>query len=264
MNYLFKNRKNAIKKLPRPFLVVSVFVVIIILLNFLSPHALSGTVQWIGTPFWSFGESVRDVIYSTSNFFKTKNSLISENKSLREKNTKLKMNLLNQEAIIKENKKLNEILNRDKNKNIILGYVISWPPSSPYDTLIIDVGMNQGVEKKDKVFFNDLVIGEIYDVFDHTSLVYLFSTNGSKSDVVLNEKIPVTAEGIGGGNFIIKLPKGIDVKNGDKILLPDTNVSPFGIVEYVETKPSDAFQNVFFRSPFNIFDIKEVHVLNER
>lgn len=245
-------------------MVVSIFIIIIILLNFLAPHILSGTVQWIGIPFWSFGRSTRNVIYNTTNFFRTKNSLISENKILREKNTELGINLLNQENILKENKKLNEILNRDRNNNIILGYVISWPPSSPYDTLVIDVGANQGVEKKDKVFFNGLVVGEIYDVFDHTALVFLFSTNGSKTNVILNEKTPVVAEGVGGGNFIIKLPKDVGVKTGDKVSLSEDASSQIGVVEYVETKPSDAFQNVFFRSLFNIFEIKEVQVLNEQ
>ena len=264
MNYLFKNKKSTIKKLPKPFLLVSIFIVIIILLNFLAPHALSGTVHWMGYPFWFLGSSVRNIVYNTSNFFKTKNSLISENKFLREKNTELKINLLNQETIIKENKKLNEILNRNENKNIILGYIISWPPSSPYDTLVIDVGADHGVEKKDKVFFNGLVVGEIYDVFSRTSLVYLFSTSGSKVNVILNEKIPAIAEGIGGGNFIIRLPKDIDVNNGNKILLSDTTTGLMGVVEYVETKPSDAFQNVFFRRPFNIFEMKEVQVLNKK
>lgn len=250
--------------MPRPFLVVSIFVVVIILLNFLAPHSLTKTVHWAGYPFWSLGENIRDSIYKTSNFFKTKKTLISENKFLQEENTKLKINLLNQEMIKKENEKLNLILNRNKNGDIILGYVISWPPSSPYDTLIIDIGSKQGVEKKDRVFFNDLVIGEIYDVFDNTSLVYLFSTNGSKLNVLLSGKTPVVAEGIGGGNFIIKVPKDVVVNNGDKILLPGSLLNPIGFVEYVEAKSSDASQNVFFKSPFNIFEIKEVQVLNEQ
>lgn len=262
MNYLFKNRKVT-RKFSKPVLVAVFFLVFIFILNFSNPFVFSGFTHEIGAPFWWFGGVTRDFVFNVFSHFRFKQNLISENKFLQEENLILKSKLLNFSSVQNENIRLNEILNKNKSRNIVLGYVISWPPSSPYDTLVIDVGKNDKIEKKDKVFFESVAIGEIYEVFEDTSLVFLFSTNGTKIEALLNGKTPVIAEGVGGGNFQIKLPKDIEVREKDVINLTNADKNILGIVEYIKTKPSDAFQEVFLRSPFNILDIKDVQVLRQ-
>lgn len=262
MNYLFKNRK-VVKKFSKPVLIAVFFLIFIFILNFSNPFVFSGLIHEMGAPFWWFGGVIRNLVFDIFSHFRFKQNLISENKFLQEENLILKSKLLNFNSVQNENIRLNEILNRNKNRNIVLGYVISWPPSSPYDTLVIDIGKNDKIEKKDKVFFESVAVGEIYEVFENTSLVFLFSTSGAKMEALLNEKTPVIAEGVGGGNFQIRLPKDIEVKEKDIINLANADKNILGIVEYIKTKPSDAFQEIFLRSPFNILDIKNVQVLRQ-
>ncbi|MFA5838854.1 MAG: rod shape-determining protein MreC [Candidatus Paceibacterota bacterium] len=262
MNYLFKNKKVT-RKFSKPVLVAVFFLIFIFVLNFSNPFVFSGFTHKAGAPFWWFGDVTRNFVFNVFSSFRFKQNLISENKFLQQENLILKSKLLNFNLVQNENIRLNEILNKNKNKNIVLGYVISWPPSSPYDTLIIDVGKNDKIEKKDKVFFGNIAVGEIYEIFGDSSLVYLFSTSGTKIEALLNDKTPVIAEGVGGGNFQIKVPKDIEVKEKDIINFTGVDKSILGIVEYIKTKPSDAFQEVFLRSPFNILEIRDVQVLRQ-
>lgn len=245
----------------KPILFGVCFIIFIFLLNFLNPHLFSGIAQKIGSPFFAFGDSVRNSIYNISNNFKSKNTLILENKFLITKNLALETKLLNYELIVQENKKLKEITNKNKSENFISGNIISWPPSSPYDTLVLDAGKKQGIENRDKVFYENVMIGEIYDVSENTSSAYLFSTNGTKIDAILNEKTPIVINGIGGGNFVSELSKDIDIKIGDIITTLGSSTGIIGVVEYIEVKTSDASQKVFFRSPFNILEVRNVEVL---
>lgn len=71
----------------------------------------------------------------------------------------------------------------------------------------------------------------------------------------------VTLEGRGGGNFRIKLPREVESLVGDRVVSADIGYSLVGVVESVESQPTDAFKEVLVSSPTNIFDIRFVKVL---
>src|SRR3989304_1524613 len=83
------------------------------------------------------------------------------------------------------------------------------PPKSLYDTLVVDAGSREGIQVGEKVLYGDnIMIGEIAEVFEKTSKVRLFSSSGEVIDVTIGKRaVPALAVGIGGGNFEIQIPR---------------------------------------------------------
>lgn len=190
-----------------------------------------------------------------------------ENSRLIEENESLKTRIISLEYLEKENQELKSFFSRlpgEKTaKEYILASIISKPPQSPYDVLIIDVGQDNGIKNGMRVFaYGDILLGYIVEVASKESKIKLFSFPGEKINVLIQnstggENISVTAEGLGGGNFKIKLPDSIEVKIGDKITgtgLPAQagGLLILGVVEKIETNQSDPFQKIYFRTPINI------------
>jgi cell shape-determining protein MreC len=163
-----------------------------------------------------------------------------------------------------ENDDLKNILNRNKtDQKLLLATVLIKPFFSPYDTLIIDVGSSSGVVINDKVLVdNNTFIGYVSEVYDDTSKVVLYSSPGEKVNVLIgNNNVEKEAIGLGGGDFKIEIPRGIDVKEGDSIVIPSISTNVFGVVEKIEFKESDSFQTILFKNPVNISELKWVQVL---
>lgn len=194
---------------------------------------------------------------------KSKQELIDENIYLKEEITTLRVQFLSKELLLQENIELKELLGRHNTERVsILGTVLAKPNRTPYDTLIIDVGRDSGVEKGNVVVvYGDVVIGEIDEVSRKNSRVKLFSSPGEEIDIIIGkENIESIAYGIGGGNFLIRLPHGIDVEEGDVISFPAINVALIGIIETIDIQPSSSFQNILFKSPVNMYELKWVEV----
>jgi hypothetical protein len=79
--------------------------------------------------------------------------------------------------------------------------------------------------------------------------------------VLGSSSISVEAIGIGGGNFNIFLPREVEVKENDVIVIPSITSNIFGIVEKVNFKETDSFQTVLFKSPVNISELSFVEVI---
>jgi len=75
------------------------------------------------------------------------------------------------------------------------------------------------------------------------------------------ENIAAEAIGRGGGNFIVKLPRGVGVEKGDIITMPDISARIFAVVEEIESNPSDPFVTILFKNPVNFNEIKWVQVI---
>ena len=67
-------------------------------------------------------------------------------------------------------------------------------------------------------------------------------------------------EGLGGGNFAAKLPRDVEVKEGDAAVVPSISTSVFGFVEKIELNPTDSFQKIIFKIPANLSELKWVTV----
>lgn len=262
MNYPLKSsnfedrRRNAKKKI----LVITVVLVVIILIMIFTP--IRAVLFSIAEPVWKTENSI-----SNSNFFqyfKTKQSLINERIAMEQK-LFLAGNLMAlNETLQAENDTLKDLLGRKEIKNnTVLASVLVKPPQTPYDMLIIDIGDDYGLKIGDKVIANaNIYIGEVSEVNARSAKVTLYSTPGRKMSVVLGlNSVTVEAVGIGGGNFNIFLPREVEVKEDDVIIIPAITSNVFGIVEKVNFKDKDSFQTVLFKSPVNISELSFVEVV---
>ena len=248
------------------FLCALAVVVIMALSQFSSLRSyVRGGVFLVANPLWGAEQFVDHTVNEYTAYLRTKRALEEENATLRAEIARGHADVLENSVLREENRLLEEKLGREfSERKAILGTVLSKPNRTPYDTLIIDAGAYEGVMEGDRVAaYEHVIIGSIVSVYDHTSVVKLFSSPGEEIDISIgNEKIVVTARGIGGGNFETQIPKGIEVHEGDSISFPAISTEIAGVVEKVEVSPADALQTVLFKIPVNLFELQFVAIFH--
>lgn len=266
-NYQFKDkqiRTRSKQKTKITIWLVSVFLVFGIL-SMIWPNLLTGFTHTIGKPLWKFKTNVaeKSILASITSYFKTKSTLNNKNLELKDILKESNYRLLEMELVKDENKRLRESLGMTNYfEKSVLSYVLSKPNKTPYDSLILDSGISEGVRVGDIVRFGEsVVIGEIVGVEEKTSKARLFSTPGIQSEVVIGGSLATTAVGYGGGNFLIELPRDIIVKEGMSVHLSNFPRTLLGFIEAIEKNSQDSFQKVFIGSPVNINDIDLVFII---
>jgi len=262
MNFLLRNKNFLTRDSNKsPFLSIIVVIFFIIIFSlFWTKNMLFS----VGTPLWTIKNNINSFLLNNIGILNSKKNLLKENGLLKEQIRLDEKNRILFDLLKKENDNLKNILNvKGTNQNLLLSAVLVKPFLSPYDTLIIDVGLSNGVNVGDQVLFDgNIFIGYISEVYKNTSKVILYSSPGEKVGVLIgSNNIGKEAIGLGGGNFKVEIPKEIGVKEGDFVIIPSISTNFFGIVEKIEIKSSDSFQNVLFKNPVNIAELKWVEVL---
>lgn len=112
----------------------------------------------------------------TKNSFINSKILIEENEKLKEENMKLILSNEMNNAILKENERLLDLLNMKSNnfiksKNIKAARVIFISPDDFENKFYIDKGINDGINQDMIVIYNSSLVGKIIKVSDDNSLV---------------------------------------------------------------------------------------------
>lgn len=138
-----------------------------------------------------------------------------------------------------ENATLLNQLNSKDEERVIAG-VIGRPSALPYDVIVIDQGEEDGIVKDAPVYADQYrAIGFIASVYKNSSVVVLLTTPGFTSTVfVYGPNIYTTAKGMGGGVIRIHVPQGIDIKNGDLVVIPALSSGVYGSITFVDSVPS--------------------------
>ena len=155
-----------------------------------------------------------------------------------------------------------ELVGRKQESNIVIAAVLTRPPQTPYDVIIIDAGSNESVAVGSEVSLPEgPILGIVFEVFPKRAKVRLFSANGEETDAVLERNnLPVVLAGTGGGNFKLSLPRDMAVEKGDRILSADITRRHLATVGEVNVRPTDSFKEVLAQSPINIFALRFVFV----
>jgi cell shape-determining protein MreC len=262
MNYLRKssNFEERRKNLQKRYFIVTIILIVVMII--LATGPVRRAFFSLAKPVWNLKNNI--IGSNFFEYFKFKQTLIDEKITL-EKKLFLAGNTLAMNKILQtENDTLKDLLGRKETRlKTVLANILVKPPQTPYDLLTIDVGEDYGVKFGDKVIANtNVFIGEVSEVLSHSAKVTLYSTPGKKLSVVLGaNQVTAEAVGIGGGNFNISLPKEVEVKEDDVIIIPSITPNVFGIVEKVNAKDTDSFQTVLFKSPVNISELNYVEVV---
>jgi cell shape-determining protein MreC len=166
--------------------------------------------------------------------------------------------------LIGENEELRGLLGDSKDERILAG-VIARPPHTPYDTLIIDRGSNHNIVEGAVVYHtNEHAIGVVSRVYEKIALVTLFSSDGVETSVyVYGPDVFAYAYGEGGGVIRISLPQGIEVKEGNAVVLPSLHMGDLGVVERVVSLSTQPEQNAYLTFPISIQSLRTVTVGRE-
>jgi rod shape-determining protein MreC len=241
--------------------ILGIFVIIFLLFTF---TGLRGMFLWIAKPVWQAENNLIMFWKDSFELLSSKKSLVEENRQLKETLLKTDYYILARDFLHSENDDLKEALGRKNgSRQSVLAYVLVKPGKTPYDQIIIDAGSNFGVSVGDLILAEGSVaVGEVIEVFDGTAKVGLYSSPNKTMTVLIGPNaVQADAEGLGGGNFRVRLPKETGVKEGENIIIPSISNNVFGVIEKIESSSTDTFQDIYFKSPVNISELRLVEVV---
>lgn len=261
MTYLKRTNVNAKKSRTTTFLIV-VALAVIFSIHYVFPGFYAGVLFPVGAVFWKSESGIFGFFARAGHLVTSKYSLIKENSRLVADIAARDQSMLLLDGLRQENEELKTALGRSAKGNDVLGVVLTRPPVTVYDTLILDVGTSDGIKVGNRVYADgDVLIGDIAEVYANQSKVSLFSTPGRILSVIVGDKhVAAQAKGRGLGNFVLSLPAETGIQVGDPIALPQIRPHTFGLVESILVDSSDSLQTILFKSPVNINNLKFVEV----
>lgn len=196
------------------------------------------------------------------------NNLILQNKLLKTQVEDGRSKLIAKENDLEELIKLRSLFGRatttKKMPTVSLAKVTSRPPYLPNDIVMIDLGSNQNslIKKGDPVYaYGNLRLGEVVEVYGDESKVELYSSpQATVSVFVGGSSTPATSYGLGNGNLMLKLPKGLDLGKVDIIRLSSTTDDIIGYVGKVIDDPQTPVLVLLAKEPVNIYALKWLEI----
>ncbi|MCC7160684.1 rod shape-determining protein MreC [Candidatus Nomurabacteria bacterium] len=261
MSYLL-DKKNKEKK----FFRITVYVIIFLVFFYFRSGIWGGFSYVVGgifRPVFVLGSSIGGKISSINSYFSSKHTLYDQNQTLLAQLNQEEARISNYNSLLAENENLKEILKRkDEKIPMVLSAILSKPNKSFYDTLVVDIGVNKGVEVGDIIFaFGNIPIGKISEVYGSSSKVVLFSSPEEETQGIISGKnISMDLVGRGGGNFEMILPRDLVLQKGDQVTMPGINPYLLAVVETIISDPRDPFIKALLVSPVNIQSLKFVEV----
>src|SRR3989344_2131431 len=232
------------KKIKRKKVLTSLFFLLIFLTLFYFRAGMWGGLSYVShgvfRPVLALGSTVGEQLSNVKSFFISKNTLYLENQQVRLQLSENEVRMSNYNSILAENLSLKEILaRRDTKMDVVVSAILAKPNQSLYDTLVIDVGEAEGIQKGKTVFaLGNIPIGRVANIYAHSSKVILFSNSGEKTQVVAPLKLAHPSGGSiffelvgrGGGNFEMIMPSNFTLVKGDEVVLPGITPSVVAVV----------------------------------
>jgi cell shape-determining protein MreC len=262
MIYQRDNKRYKQKRL-RSILIPGFLLVLIIVLNFFTPHLFSPLVHALEVPASVTRGGIGGYIGSLWGTFTSKRNLVIQNRLLREQVALLTAQRLERDALQIENTTLKNLLGKaTTTEQEVVARILSKPGFSPYDTIIIDAGIQEGVKVGDLVLADrSVILGEVEQVYGTTATVILYSSSDRKTNVLIGEHaLETEAVGKGGGNFEVELPRNTDIKVDDLVHLAAFPDKLFGAITIINISDADSFERILFRSAVDINHISHVTV----
>ena len=141
-------------------------------------------------------------------------------------------------------------------REIIAG-VVTRPPESPYDTLVLSAGSNDGVILGMEAFGEGGVpLGVVSTVFASFSRVTLFSA----PDVTINgwvgeNNLPLIIKGTGGGTMTASIARSSNIVVGDTVFAPGPGMLPLGSIVRVDNETTSPSVTLRIMPSVNLFSI---------
>lgn len=244
----------------RTLLIVTVFALFLVGIDVLTSGALRNVARPFVVPLVHYGEMGSAAILG-ADFWTSRETLITENKELREQLSRQSAMIASYDVLAEENDELRRMLNLQDGGQGITAPIISSFRSSPYGTFIVGAGMERGLEEGSVVLSEGgFVLGVITDVSQGSSVGQATFAPGTELDVAVGST-GFTLSGRGRGNSRAEVPRELPLSEGDVVLAAIYASRPVGVVGRIESASSSAFATVHVVFPLNLNDIHYVHIL---
>lgn len=248
MNYLYVSKKKQPKSLQVIWtLRLSVFIIICLLLVFGSTLFSLFTNLWRGEAHLSQEASIAPA------WLGGKSDLDARVKELQIANDELRTRITSLEAIESTYYDLVGEIGTSTKKDEILAKIIRRPPFTVFDSYVVDVGLDAGVEIGDLVLAHNIPVGIVKSVTKNNSVVNLFSSPGEMLLVSFGtSSTQYEAYGISNAGLRSDIPIDTEITNESKVTLSDREISIVGTVHAIDKDSDSTYQSVFISLPFDI------------
>lgn len=253
-NYLHNDKGPQIRKYLIPIIIA--FVVL-----YGGREILAKVASFVTLPLYSVRHYFEESSATIPVFFRSRMELDNEIKALKQKiseNHSTDATLL---YLTRENEELRLMLNSSSSPRIGAA-VISRPPYTPYDTMIINSGSAEGIVLHAPVYFGSTqAIGYVSNVFLHDAQVTLFSSPNVESIVyIFGPNIFTTAYGEGGGIIRLSVPQGITIEKDNVVILPSLPSGVLGTIDDIQSLPTEPEQHAYITFDASLQSIRLVSV----
>lgn len=238
----------------------TLLVLLVLALDMLTGGSVRALVQQVGSVAWIASERVRSALFD-SGYFETRRSLEREIALLREQSAKSTEHASAYGALAEENAQLRSLVRLAESEEGITAPVVSSVRSSPYGTFLIGAGASDDVAPGSLILTEGgFVVGRVSDVRENTTLVTEVFAGGAQIDASIRGTVAL-AEGRGGGNARVSMPRGIPIEERDVVIAPQFGNRPIGLVGRVESETSSAEQTVYVHLPINLSELRYVFIV---
>ena len=235
-------------------------VLLVCFFIFLFKIFLPNVLIAMSTPLWNGGTKLEAGVGNAFSSFGNAQALTEQNTAL---NAEV-LTLQNQNAVLTaRTQDLTKLLGgqTDASSNILAG-VLARPPLSPYDTLVVAAGSQQGVVVGAPVFAQGGVpFGTVKSTTNDSATIILLSTPSLTTNGWIGDnRIPLTLIGMGAGAFTATLPKTATISVGDSAYVSGPGAVPIGTVVRIDSDPSSPTVVIHIQPIVNIFSVTWVEI----
>lgn len=241
-------------------LVVLVVLAAIIAFRLFAPGAFVA----LSSPLFSFGQAGAAAVDAFFDSFADARALSQELSRVRKENEEL---LLTNDMLAERIKDIEALLAAPISAgSFVLAGVLSGPPLTPYDTLLLNAGTENGIRVGAYVYGPEGVpLGTIEDAAQSSAHAVLYSSPGRETPGWLGEeRTALLVRGDGAGAFEAALPKDALVSLGDTVYLPGPGAIPVGTVARIVENPSSPEKRIHIRPTSNLFSVTWVLVASDQ
>lgn len=199
-------------------------------------------------------------------------SLQYENEALRDQNLRLSLELLKLREAQLENARLHALLHfksqQAAEKSYIVARVIARNPARIANTILIDAGVDEGIQARMPVVTADGLVGRILEVHGYTAIVQLLTDHNCRVSAVVQRHSRVSGiVSFEDGTFYLKnVSLRGDIQIGDLIVSSGLGeLFPKGLyvgqVVNVGDEAQGLFREVILAPGVNFHNLEEVFVL---
>ncbi len=216
--------------------------------------ALPGVFTTILTPAFTLSNALANKSHNFFSSFSDAAALSTQNEQLVNQNHTLSSE---NQALTAKIVDLTELLGgaRTPVRSVVAG-VLARPPASPYDTLVVGAGSDEGVAIGMKAFgAGDVPLGIVTTVTASSARVTLFSAPGTlTAGWIGNTKVPLTLTGSGAGTFSASVSRAAPITVGDIVYLPGPGALPAGSLVRIDSDLSSPSIELRIQPTLNLFE----------